>query len=106
MHSIDSFMKEKEKLYEIIKMSKADYMFPKIGELDSYYVSYSDSKHCDNSVIEYSSCDVIELRKNLNSIWNGTTKEKVIPVFIAGINKSKEESDNYLKQVDLHNYMM
>lgn len=102
----ERFEKEKEKLLSIVKSTGSDKEFSGITSQDSYYIPYKESKHCEAPIVEFNSGDITEIRKRLSDMWSGTPMEKTIPVFLAGINKSKEESENYLQKIDLHNYMM
>ena len=82
--------------------------FEKIDKSEiSYYLPYAKSKHMDDVLMKYCSTELQGVRTYLDELWgNDDIKRTFIAPILAAYMKSKTEKENYLPEVDLHNYMM
>lgn len=80
----------------------------KSRESSSYFKKYTECKHLEEDISEYSSEEMTDFREMLLELWRDENdmKQQIIPVMLVSYNKTKEVTGNYLAEIDLNNYMM
>ncbi len=62
--------------------------------------------HLDSCMVEFNSNYRKDVEKRLHSMW-GEDKKEIVQMILTAMGKSNEaESQNFLPEVDLYNYMM
>lgn len=103
-----NLIKEKERLFEIASNSDDKITFETINrELKSYYIPYNHSKHTDSVLEYYESQELSDIQKRLESLWSSNESlSAIIPIILIAYKKSRTVDTNYLREIEVHNYMM
>lgn len=103
-----SLTREKEKLYEIASGFDGARAFDGIDAArETYYIPYGQSRHGSAVLEYYDAREPGDLRARLLELWNENEDMKaVIPVILAAYQKSKTKGTNYLREMEVYNYMM
>lgn len=96
-----------ERIKKIHDANHSDYEFPKKNGQESYYIKYNESSHENSILMEYSSNEIVDIRKRLGKIWEKDDIAKTyLPVVLMAMTNQELWSDSKLGEVDLYNYMM
>ena len=99
---------EKDKLYETACGSEGKIRFEEIDpSADTYFKDYKACRHLGSPLAVYDSQELSQMREMLGEIWgDDPVKKACIPVMLAAYRKTREDQENHLPEIDLHNYMM
>lgn len=103
-----SLIKEKERLLKIASDFNKETSFESIDkEIPSYYIPYEDSKHVENVLVYYNSEEFLELKHHLEGLWEEEEDFRcMIPIILSGYRKCRTNGVNYLREMEIYNYMM
>lgn len=103
----DILYQEKEALFKLVINNKDESFLNKASADNSYFISYSQSKHAEKAITEYNSEDFLILKEKLTALWSDAPNLSLaIPIIMKSYMDSQSNPRNMLKEVDLFNYMM
>lgn len=103
----DAIKLEKNTMMELFRKNKNSNIFkPHDEDSDSFYVTYNDSRHMDSPLKLYNGDDIGWLRRQLEMLWgDDIAKECILPIIAAKQKLASRNEQNYVKEVDIFNYM-
>lgn len=103
-----SLIKEKERLIKIASNFNKETSFESIDkEIPSYYIPYEESKHVGSVLEYYNSEELLELKLHLEGLWGDDENLRcMIPIILSGYRKCRTNGVNYLREMEIYNYMM